>query len=74
MVEVDYSTAMAYLRGEALGAIGGPHGYCLLTHRNVPLGFVNNLGNRANSLLPKTLRILSHAIPAQEPTVLHPKP
>lgn len=74
MVEVDYPTAMAYLRGEALGAIGGARGYCLLTHRKVPLGFANNLGNRANNLLPKTLRILSHAIPAQEPAVLHPKP
>ncbi len=73
LIEVDYSTAMAYLRGEALGAIGGDRGYCLLTHRNVPLGFANNLGNRANNLLPKTLRILSHATPVQEPMVLHPK-
>ena len=71
-VEVDYATAIAYLRGEALGAIGGPRGYCLLTHRNVPLGFVNNLGNRANNLLPKTLRILSRNLPAAEPAVLLP--
>ncbi|MDD7342721.1 MAG: rRNA cytosine-C5-methyltransferase [Bacteroidales bacterium] len=70
-VEVDYPTAIAYLRGESLGAIGGSRGYCLLTHRGQPLGFVNNLGTRANNLLPKTLRIISHAMPAAEPAVLH---
>lgn len=70
-VEVDYPTAIAYLRGESLGAIGGSRGYCLLTHRGQPLGFVNNLGTRANNLLPKTLRIISHTMPAAEPAVLH---
>ncbi len=70
-VEVDYPTAIAYLRGESLGAIGGSRGYCLLTHRGQPLGFVNNLGTRANNLLPKTLRIISHTLPATEPAVLH---
>lgn len=70
-VDVDYPTAIAYLRGESLGAIGGSRGYCLLTHRGQPLGFVNNLGTRANNLLPKTLRIISHAMPAAEPAVLH---
>lgn len=74
MVEVDYPTAIAYLRGEALGTIGGQRGHCLITHRGKPLGFVNNLGNRANNLLPKTLRIISQATPAEEPAVLHHRP
>ncbi len=67
--EVDYPTAMAYMRGEAI-AIDAPRGYVLLTHGQVPIGFVNNLGNRANNLYPKPWRILSTHIPSQEPAVL----
>ena len=56
--EVDYATALRYLRGEAI-TIDAPAGYTLITHRQAPLGWVNNLGNRANNLYPKPLRILS---------------
>ena len=67
--EVDYRTAIAYLRGEAI-TIDAPRGYVLVTHRDAPLGWVNNLGNRANNLYPKQLRILSSNIPDTPPSVI----
>lgn len=60
--EVDYLTAIAYLRGESI-TINAPRGYILITYQNAILGFVNNLGNRANNLYPKSWRILSSHLP-----------
>lgn len=59
-VEVDRMTALNYLRHEAL-QLGEdtPKGFVLLTYRGMPLGFVKNLGNRANNLYPAAWRILS---------------
>ena len=62
--DIDYPTAIAFLRGEAIN-IDAPRGYVLVTYRNNVMGFVNNLGNRANNLYPKPWRILSsHTPPA----------
>ncbi|MBO4722873.1 MAG: rRNA cytosine-C5-methyltransferase [Muribaculaceae bacterium] len=60
--EVDYRTAIAYLRGESI-TINAPRGFVLITYKNAILGFVNNLGNRANNLYPKNWRILSTHLP-----------
>lgn len=58
--EVDADTALAYLRREAVTAPdGAPRGIVLLTFGGHPLGFVKNLGNRANNLYPAPWRILS---------------
>lgn len=59
--ETDYDTAIAYLRHEAIAIPDAPRGYVLLTYDEVPLGFVKNLGNRANNLYPAEWRILSAA-------------
>lgn len=40
-----------------------PRGYVLLTYRNIPLGFVKNIGNRANNLYPQEWRIRSGYLP-----------
>jgi NOL1/NOP2/fmu family ribosome biogenesis protein len=56
-VDVDLNTALSYLRGEAV-VIDAPRGIVLLTYSARPLGFVKNLGNRANNLLPDNRRIL----------------
>lgn len=56
--EVDTASALAYLRRETLGGFDAPRGALLLTHGGHPLGFVNNLGNRANNLYPANWRIL----------------
>lgn len=58
--EVDRTTALQYLRREAISLDGAvPRGIVLLTYHNRPLGFVKNLGNRANNLYPAQWRILS---------------
>ncbi|GHT05378.1 rRNA cytosine-C5-methyltransferase [Bacteroidia bacterium] len=57
--ELDKETALKYLRKEALQTIPGdlPKGYVLLTYSGHPLGFVKNIGNRANNLYPQHWRI-----------------
>lgn len=54
----DTTQALAYLRREAMPGYNLPKGPLLLTHGSHPLGFVNNLGNRANNLYPQQWRIL----------------
>lgn len=56
--EVDLPTALTYLRRESLPGFDLPKGPVLLTHASLPLGFVNNLGNRSNNLYPAPWRIL----------------
>ena len=68
VVEVDYVT-VGYLRGESI-VIDAPRGHVLIAHREAVLGFANNLGNRANNLYPKPLRILSTHGPAEKPHVV----
>lgn len=59
-VEVGRTEALAFLHRDALTLPAGtPRGQVLLTHGGRPLGWVNNLGSRANNMLPKHLRILS---------------
>lgn len=59
-VEVDRTAALNYLRHEALRlGDGTSKGIVLLTYDGMPLGFVKNLGNRANNLYPAAWRILS---------------
>ena len=58
MVEVDEQQAIAYLRTEALQLpTDTPKGYVLITYQGHPLGFVKNIGNRANNLYPAEWRI-----------------
>ena len=56
-VEVDHDTALNYLRRNAI-TIEAPRGIVLLTYGHKPLGWVKNLGNRANNLYPAPWRIL----------------
>ena len=67
--EVDYPTALRYLRGESI-TLDAPRGYVLVAYHGAILGFANNLGNRANNLYPKPQRILSTHLPETKPTVL----
>ena len=69
-VEVDYQTAIAYLRHEAIVlSSDAPRGIVLFTYKGYPIGFAKNLGNRANNLYPQEWRIKSTHIP-DEPLVL----
>ena len=68
--EVDYPTAIAYLRKEAVTLSGAaPRGFVLLTYRDFPLGFVKNVGNRANNLYPQEWRIRSGYLPEEIKTL-----
>ncbi|WP_294476734.1 rRNA cytosine-C5-methyltransferase [uncultured Bacteroides sp.] len=64
--ELGYEQAISYLRKEALVlSASTPRGYVLLTYRGVPLGFVKNIGNRANNLYPQEWRIRSGYMPEE---------
>lgn len=64
--EITYHQAISYLRREAIVLDSlHPRGYVLLTYKNIPLGFVKNLGNRANNLYPQEWRIKSGYLPQE---------
>lgn len=66
-VEVDYKTAVSYLRHEAiLLSPDAPKGIVLLTYKGFSIGFAKNLGNRANNLYPQEWRIKSSYIPEEQ--------
>ena len=63
-VEIDYDTAIAYLRREAIRLPDdSPRGIITLTYRGVDIGQAKNIGNRANNLYPKEWRIKSTHVP-----------
>ena len=72
MAELDYATAIAYLRGESiiLPDASLPRGIVAVSYRGMVLGFVKNLGNRANNLYPREWRIKSTHIPSAAPKIL----
>ena len=49
--------ALSFLRLEPLDPYSMPRGRILLEYRQVPLGFINNIGNRVNSGYPPGWRI-----------------
>ena len=57
-LELDKQTALRFLHRDALVLAGAAQGYNVVTYKNVPLGFVKNIGNRCNNLHPKGRRIL----------------
>ena len=68
--ELSYEQAIAYLRKEAVTLDASiPKGYVLVTYRDTPLGFVKNIGNRANNLYPQEWRIRSGYMPDEVRTV-----
>ena len=66
-VELPYSEALKYLRGEALTLPADtPRGFVTVTYKGFPLGPAKNIGNRANNLYPKPWRIKTTHLPAEE--------
>lgn len=62
---VDRQTALNFLRKEPVVLPDAPTGYVLLAYEDSPIGFVKNIGNRANNLLPNEWRIKSSHLPEQ---------
>lgn len=57
-VELSLDEALTYLRREALVLSADvPRGYVIATYQGYALGFLNNLGTRANNLYPQEWRI-----------------
>ena len=68
--ELTYEQAIAYSRKEGLILdVSVPRGYVLVTYQQIPLGFVKNIGNRANNLYPQEWRIRSGYLPEEIVTV-----
>ncbi len=64
--ELTIEQAIAYLRKEAITLHADtPRGIVLVTYRHLPLGFVKNVGNRANNLYPQEWRIRSGHLPEE---------
>lgn len=60
--EIGEKEAIDYLAREAVSlSDDSPRGFVLLTFGGYPLGFVKNLGNRANNLYPKEWRIRNNS-------------
>ena len=69
--ELTYDEALRYLHKEAVVLSSDvARGFVIVTYRGVPLGFVKNLGNRANNLYPNEWRIRSGHFPENEVKVI----
>lgn len=57
-IELPYDDALEYLRRQAVSLPEGtPRGYVVATYKGAALGWLKNLGNRANNLYPAPYRI-----------------
>ena len=69
--ELTYADALRYLHREAITLPPDtPRGFAIVTYRHIPLGFVKNLGSRANNLYPNEWRIRSSHFPEEEVAVI----
>ena len=57
LVELDLKTALSFLHRDSFTLRDAPTGYLAVCYQGHPLGFVKNLGNRCNNLLPAGRRI-----------------
>lgn len=58
LVDVDLPTALKFLHRDSFPIPGAERGYNVICYQGHPLGFVKNIGQRCNNLLPKGRRIL----------------
>jgi 16S rRNA C967 or C1407 C5-methylase (RsmB/RsmF family)/NOL1/NOP2/fmu family ribosome biogenesis protein len=56
-IDVDYETAILFLRKEAILLPDSKKGYLLVCYNGQALGWVKNMGNRCNNLYPHEWRI-----------------
>ena len=56
-LELTIEEALTYLKRDDISPLSVNKGWNLVTYRNIPLGWVKNLGNRYNSAFPKEWRI-----------------
>ena len=69
--ELSYQQAMSYLRHEAIVlSPDTPRGFVAVTFMGVPLGFVKNIGSRANNHYPDPWKIKTTHIPQDYEAIL----
>jgi 16S rRNA C967 or C1407 C5-methylase (RsmB/RsmF family) len=56
-LNLDLRDALRFLRKENLSPMGDKTGWNLVSYRDIPLGWIKNLGNRTNNYFPKEWRI-----------------
>ncbi|MBO4417403.1 MAG: rRNA cytosine-C5-methyltransferase [Bacteroidales bacterium] len=56
-VELTREQALQFLRCEAIQLPDAPKGFLTVTYEQLPIGFVKNLGSRANNLFPQSWRL-----------------
>lgn len=56
-IDVPIENSLNFFKKEEMQLVSGDRGWNLLSHRDIPIGWVKNLGNRFNSSLPKDWRI-----------------
>ena len=61
-IEVDYKTAISFLRKEAIQLPQTSRGYLLIRYKGQALGWVKNVGNRCNNMYPTEWRIRMNII------------
>ena len=70
-VDLPWEEAIRFLQKEALVLPPAtPKGFILITYQGQPLGFVKNIGNRANNLYPQEWRIRSKQLPEKRPEIV----
>ena len=69
--ELTYQQAVSYLRRESIVLdYDVPHGFVVVTFEGVPLGFVKNIGSRANNHYPESWKIKTTHIPQDYEAIL----
>jgi len=69
--ELSYTDALNYLRKEAITINSNVStGFVIVTYRNRPLGFVKNIGNRANNLYPQEWKIKTSHLPDNDAYII----
>ncbi len=69
-IELELRDALLFQKKEEIRINSTTKGWLLVTYQNVPLGFVKNLGNRANNYFPKEWRIRMNLPEIPEPWYL----
>lgn len=70
-VALDYQQAIRFLRRDAVVLPQDtPKGYVLVCYRQQPIGFVKNLGDRANNLYPSEWRVRSTHVPDRDAEIV----
>lgn len=58
-MEIDHATALQYLRRHDIALETAMRGWALITHRQLPIGWVKLMPNRTNNYYPRDWRILN---------------